>query len=84
MFHVVLFHRFNFFHEFFRFNRLIDYVRKSLVSVQKAITGQIAMIPELERVHASMVIGQLPKAWLGKSYPSLKPLGSYIADLLAR
>ncbi|XP_030372078.1 dynein heavy chain 3, axonemal [Scaptodrosophila lebanonensis] len=70
--------------ELIRFNRLLSYIRKSLVNVRKAVVGQIAMIPELERTHASMVIGKLPADWLKKSYPSLKPLGSYVSDFLAR
>lgn len=73
-----------FFPIYIRFNRLLDYIRKSLLNVQKAILGQIAMIPELERTHRSMVIGRLPDDWLRKSYPSLKPLGSYVTDFLAR
>lgn len=63
---------------------MIEYIRRSLVNVQKAIQGQIAMIPELDRTHKSMTVGMLPADWLKRSYPSLKPLGSYITDLLAR
>ncbi|XP_059216601.1 dynein axonemal heavy chain 3 isoform X2 [Stomoxys calcitrans] len=70
--------------ELIRFNRLLEAIRTSLINVQKAIQGQIAMIPELERTHRSMVIGKLPDDWLKKSYPSLKPLGGYINDFLAR
>jgi dynein heavy chain len=70
--------------ELIRFNRLLIYLRSSLVDVGRAIQGQISMIPELEQVYASMAIGKLPQAWLKKSYPSLKPLGSYIADFLQR
>lgn len=70
--------------ELIRFNRLLQYVRGSLTDVRRAINGQIAMIPALERVRSAMAIGRLPAAWAAKSYPSLKPLGSYVSDLLAR
>lgn len=70
--------------ELIRFNRLLMYIKSSLNDTRRAILGQIAMIPELEMVHKAMLIGKLPAAWAKKSYPSLKPLGSYIADFLAR
>ncbi|XP_053695545.1 dynein axonemal heavy chain 3 [Sabethes cyaneus] len=70
--------------ELTRFNRLIVYIKASLVDVQRAVQGQISMIPELERVYRSMKIGKVPQAWLAKSYPSLKPLGSYVNDFVSR
>lgn len=42
------------------------------------------MSSELESVATAMNNGQVPKSWADKSYPSLKPLGSYIGDLIAR
>ena len=34
---------------------------------------------------SNVVFGaQVPSMWAAKSYPSLKPLGSYVADLVAR
>lgn len=70
--------------ELIRFNRLLAYIKISLNDTRRAILGQIAMIPELEKIHKSMAIGRLPDAWAKWSFPSLKPLGSYINDLLAR
>ena len=42
------------------------------------------MNDELEELFDSMLVGRQPMSWIAKSYPSLKPLGSYIADLIQR
>ncbi|KAB0793663.1 hypothetical protein PPYR_13283 [Photinus pyralis] len=70
--------------ELIRFNRLILVVQRTLRDVVKAVKGLVVMNKELEETHTSLVIGKVPASWMSKSYPSLKPLGSYIADLIAR
>ncbi len=42
------------------------------------------MSDDLEKVGAAMYDGKVPGAWMAHSYPSMKPLGSYVNDLIER
>lgn len=54
------------------------------LSLQHLSQGLVVMSVDLENVYNSMLVGKVPAVWAAKSYPSLKPLGGYITDLLAR
>ena len=70
--------------ELIRFNRLIAAIRASLINLGKAVKGLVVMNNDLEEVFDAMLIGRIPDMWLKRSYPSLKKLGGYVADLVAR
>merc|ERR1711959_392072 len=67
-----------------RFNNLTDLIKGMLKEVQRAIKGLVVMSGELETMGNSMVTGKVPGAWAKAAYPSRKPLGSWVLDLIAR
>ena len=70
--------------ELIRFNGLMSVIKESIINLKKAINGILVMSSSLEDVFDNMMLGKVPGMWAAKSYPSLKPLGSYINDLLRR
>lgn len=67
-----------------RFNKLLSVIRKSLIDIGLAISGEIVLSHELEEIFNSLFDNLVPNAWKAKSYPSLKPLASYIIDFQDR
>ncbi|KAF5272110.1 hypothetical protein FQA39_LY01193 [Lamprigera yunnana] len=67
-----------------RFTKLLNEIRNSLRTIQKAIKGLVVMTPALESIQHSLLLGRIPAAWAKVSYPSLKSLPSYIADFIER
>jgi dynein heavy chain len=67
-----------------RFNRLIVVIRRTLINLGKALKGLVVMNADLDNVAVNLGIGRVPDIWMKSSYPSLKPLGSYVNDLVRR
>ncbi len=70
--------------EVIRFNNLLAAIQGSLKDLLKAIKGLVVMSEALERMANSLFLNQVPAQWTSKAYPSLKPLASWVTDLLAR
>ena len=70
--------------ELMRFNNLNSVIQRSLQDMMDAIKGIVVMSADLELFGHSVYYGVIPSKWDAASYPSLKPLASYIADLLKR
>ncbi|KAI5751908.1 hypothetical protein M8J77_011995 [Diaphorina citri] len=66
-----------------RYNVLLTRIRSSLENLGKALLGQMIMSPPLEAIFQCIHEGNIPADWL-RAYPSLKPLGSWVNDLIDR
>lgn len=70
--------------ELVNFNRLVRCIKDSVSEIQKSLSGRAIISSNLEQVYNSMLMGKIPEMWAQLSYLSLKPLGSYISDLVDR
>eukprot|EP00798_Chlamydomonas_sp_ICE-L_P022533 gene22533-29660_t len=70
--------------ECIRYNNLLSTIARTLKETVKALKGLVVMSPELEAVAFSMYDNQVPDMWAAKAYPSLKPLSSWVGDLIER
>ena len=66
-----------------RYNGLLDKVRNSLTGLRMGIKGLVVMSAELDVVFKCLLGGAVPPVWL-KTYPSMKPLGPWMRDLIER
>uniref|UniRef100_A0A803TP24 Dynein axonemal heavy chain 1 n=1 Tax=Anolis carolinensis TaxID=28377 RepID=A0A803TP24_ANOCA len=70
--------------EVIRYNRLLVAIAQSLKDLLKALKGLVVMSSELELMSTSLYNNIVPERWSSKAYPSLKPLASWVNDLLLR
>ncbi|KAI9144540.1 dynein heavy chain and region D6 of dynein motor-domain-containing protein [Paraphysoderma sedebokerense] len=70
--------------EIVRYNRVLALIHSTLQDLIKALKGFVVMSEQLETMANSIFINQIPAIWSAKAYPSLKPLSSWISDLVKR
>lgn len=66
-----------------RYNMLLTTTQASIKLLQKGIQGFVVISKEQEEVMNALYEGKVPKAWLF-AYPSLKPISSWMPDLIDR
>jgi len=67
-----------------RFNRLTIQLRSSLPTLKKALRGLVVLSAELEAMGSNLFNQFVPANWTAKSYISMKGLGPWFDDYLAR
>lgn len=67
-----------------RYNRLLALLAATLREVRRAAVGLVVMSRELDDIASALYDGRVPPAWEAAAYPSLKPLGAWVADLVER
>ena len=67
-----------------KFNNLLKVMKSSLHSLEMAVKGTEVMSPTIELVYHSFLDNLVPKLWADNAYLSLKPLTSWIKDLILR
>eukprot|EP00899_Mesostigma_viride_P014884 jgi/Mesvir1/23397/Mv21091-RA.2 len=75
--HVILFQ------EIERYNVLLKRLKSSCTELIKGIKGLVVMSQDLELIFQALYDAKVPALWL-KTYPSLKPLGPWMRELLHR
>lgn len=67
-----------------RYNRLLGTMHTSLKLLQKALKGLVVLSADLEAMGNACFDQRVPDGWTKAAYPSLKPLGPWFKDLIAR
>jgi dynein heavy chain len=67
-----------------RFNVLLKVMKHSLDQLDRAIAGTVVMSGDLEVMMSKVLDDRVPPGWEAVGYPSLKPLASWVTDLLER
>jgi len=70
--------------ELARFNKLNHAICTNLRNIIMGFEGTILLSKDDEEASQQMFMGKIPDLWKPWSYPSLKPVGSYIKDLKER
>ncbi|KAK9866454.1 hypothetical protein WJX84_011662 [Apatococcus fuscideae] len=67
-----------------RMNVLLGAMRRSLAELDLGLKGDLTMSEPMEKLMFSLASDQVPAVWTNLAYPSLRPLGSWLVNLMQR
>jgi len=65
-------------------NRLLNTMRTSMSELRRCLLGELQISSDMEQIMTALADDNVPRAWQAVSYPSLRRLGAWIADLSDR
>ena len=65
-------------------NVLLAAMRRSLAELDLGLKGDLTMTEPMERLMTALASDAVPGSWTLLAYPSLRPLSSWMVNLLAR
>ncbi|AYU77362.1 dynein heavy chain, putative [Leishmania donovani] len=71
-------------HETDLYNCLLSTMQSSLAELIRALKGEVVVTSRLELMMQRLAFNQVPEVWAQVGYLTLKPLGSFMEDLLRR
>ena len=67
-----------------RTNLLLFEMRRSLLELDRGLKGDLSVSEAMERLMGALYADAVPASWTACAWPSLRPLGSWLADMLQR
>ncbi|KAA6419077.1 MAG: flagellar outer dynein arm heavy chain beta [Trebouxia sp. A1-2] len=67
-----------------RMNGLLSTMKRSLAELDLGLKGDLTMSEPMEKLMLALANDGVPASWANMAYPSLRPLGSWLVNLLQR
>ena len=64
-----------------RMLQLVREIARTVRELELGLGGELTMSPQMEALQFSLLYQKVPEVWLRYAYPSLRPLGSWLANL---
>ena len=71
-------------HEILLYNKLLQVIKNSLLTLEKGLKGLIVIDQRLELLNRRLLANKIPEMWLEYSFPSILTLRAYMDDLNMR